>query len=111
MSVTTITPVETGTLTTDHDTDHSETGEDWYCVKTDDWPCVTCGQVCKFITAMHLIILWPAKDDPAILKHAGFAKRYNRNPQILKYKDNFGPAITYYEWSRSGNKVCSIREK
>ncbi len=50
-----------------------ESGTDytgWYCVRTNPWPCPAdgCVFVAHFLTAAHLVILWPEADDPNLLR-------------------------------------------
>jgi hypothetical protein len=72
----------------------------WFCIETDDWPCPVCGTIVKFATARHLIIVWDEKDDPAMLKLAAACKRVGRNPRIVEYKEDFGPAISWYTFDQ-----------
>lgn len=49
-----------------------DSGEDytgWYCVRTDPWQCPAegCSFVAHFLTAAHLVIVWPELDDPSLL--------------------------------------------
>ena len=107
MSVLTHTPVRGIQINTPNTSTH----DDWWCVKTDDWICGNCKRVCQYLTAGHLIVLWPAQDNPSILKQAKIAQEYERNPRIIKYKEEYGPAITHYEWCRTGNLVCWIDKR
>lgn len=105
--------VDVGTHThTDVDVDVEEFSG-WYCIKTDPFPCpaVGCNFVAEFVTAWHHILLWPEKDDLRLLRFAEVVKSHNRNPQIIEYKDSYGPAISYYEWELAGSPVHATKWK
>jgi hypothetical protein len=92
-----------------------DSGEDyrgWYCVRTDPWNCPAegCGFVADFLTAAHLIIVWPENDDPALLRHAAAARDVGRNPKVDVYEPGFGPACSYYQWDAAGNPVHAVRK-
>lgn len=91
-----------------------DSGEDysgWYCVRTDPWSCPAdgCAFVANFLTAAHLVIVWPENDDPALLRHAAAARDVGRNPKIDVYEPAFGPACSYYQWDAAGNPVHAVR--
>lgn len=91
-----------------------DSGEDysgWYCVRTDPWPCPAegCGFVAQFLTAAHLVIVWPEMDDPALLRHAVAARDVGRNPKPTVYEPAFGPACSYYQWEAAGHPVHAVR--
>lgn len=85
---TTITP-DTG----DTETDFSG----WYCVETRPWHCPSCGFVAYYLVSNHLIVVWPAMDDPALLKTAQEAKQRGGNPRVVEYEVAYGPCIAYDE--------------
>jgi hypothetical protein len=92
-----------------------DSGEDysgWYCVRTDPWNCPAegCGFVANFLTAAHLVIVWPERDDPALLRHAAAARDVGRNPKVDVYEPGFGPACSYYQWDAAGNPVHAVRK-
>ncbi len=91
-----------------------DSGEDysgWYCVRTDPWPCPAegCAFVAQFLTAAHLVIVWPEMDDPALLRHAAAARDVGRNPRPTVYEPAFGPACSYYQWEAAGHPVHAVR--
>jgi hypothetical protein len=91
-----------------------DSGEDytgWYCVRTDPWGCPAtgCEFVAHFLTAAHLVIVWPEVDDPALLRHAAAARDVGRNPKPSLYEPAFGPACSYYQWEAAGNPVHAVR--
>jgi len=91
-----------------------DSGEDysgWYCVRTDPWNCPAagCEFIANFLTAAHLIIVWPEMDDPALLRHAAAARDVGRNPRPDVYEPAFGPACSYYQWEAAGNPVHAVR--
>lgn len=92
----------------DFDVEHFE---GWYCIRTDDWACPgqNCTFTASFITAMHLIVVWPAMDDKSLLAQAHNAKEAGRNPKIVEYREEYGPAMTFDEWIRNGKPVHGQR--
>lgn len=92
-----------------------DSGEDytgWFCVRTDPWKCPAegCDFVARFLTASHLVIVWPEGDDPSLLRHAAAARDIGRNPQVTTYEPAFGPACSYYQWEAAGHPVHAIRK-
>lgn len=87
------------------DLDRDYTG--WFCVETDPWPCPAqgCSFVALHMTAAHLIVCWPRRDDPSLLAAAANARDLSRNPRIVEYKTAFGPSIAWDEWQRIGRPV------
>lgn len=83
----------------------------WYCVRTDPWACPAegCDFVALFLTAAHLIIVWPEIDDPSLLRHAAAARDVGRNPRPDVYEPAFGPACSYYQWEAAGHPVHAVR--
>ncbi|WP_217921839.1 hypothetical protein [Miltoncostaea oceani] len=91
-----------------------DSGQDysgWYCVRTDPWPCPApgCTFVARFLTAAHLVIVWPEMDDPSLLRHAAAARDVGRNPRPDVYEPAFGPACSYYQWEAAGHPVHAVR--
>lgn len=91
-----------------------DSGEDysgWYCVRTDPWPCPAegCAFVARFLTAAHLVIVWPEIDDPSLLRHAAAARDVGRNPKPEVYEPAFGPACSFYQWEAAGHPVHGVR--
>lgn len=91
-----------------------DSGEDyagWYCVRTDPWQCPAegCTFIAQFLTASHLIIVWPEVDDPSLLRHAAAARDVGRNPKVTTYEPAFGPACSYYQWEAAGHPVHAVR--
>jgi hypothetical protein len=90
-----------------------DSGEDysgWICVRTNPFPCPAegCEFVAHFLTAAHLIIVWPESDDPSLLRHAAAARDVGRNPKPTEYEPSFGPACSYYLWEAAGNPVHAV---
>jgi hypothetical protein len=99
---------EEGELWTD------DSGEDytgWYCVRTEPFPCPAegCDFVADFLTASHLVIVWPEMDDPSMLRHCAAARDVGRNPKPVEYEKGFGPACSYYLWEAAGFPVHAVR--
>jgi hypothetical protein len=87
----------------DDDTDY--TG--WFCVQTAPFPCPAegCDFVAGYMTAAHLIVVWPANDDPSLLRYARDARNFGRDPRVVEYERSFGPCVSYYLWVKAGRPV------
>lgn len=85
----------------------------WFCIETAPWPCPAEG--CKFVahhlTAAHLIVVWPANADPTLLANAANARELGRNPHVVEYEPDFGPCISWDEWTRLGRPVHGLAKK
>lgn len=101
--------VELDTRREDHDVDYSG----WFCVQTDPWSCPApgCDFVALYMTAAHLIVVWPSRDDPYLLGAAQSARVAGREPRIVEYEQDFGPCIAWDEWSRLGKPVHAFAAK
>jgi hypothetical protein len=95
--------VDVETRRDDEDADYSG----WWCVQTDPWPCPApgCDVVQSFMTAAHLIVVWPRRDDIELLNAAHDAQQFRRNPKIVEYEPDFGRCIPYDVWLRIGRPV------
>lgn len=93
-------------LRDDQDADYSG----WFCVATAPWPCpaLGCDAVLDYMTAAHLILVWPRKDDPDMLEVANDAQRIGREPRVVEYEQGFGPCISYDAWVRMGGPVHGV---
>jgi hypothetical protein len=116
----TLFPVERGTVVYEETLVEQETlrldddafdGGDWFCVRTDPFPCPAdgCTYVATFMTAAHLILVWETQDDPNLLKHAARARDVGRNPRIVGYEPDYGPSASYYAWIAAGRPVHGVR--
>lgn len=92
-----------GAKTTVDDGDQDYDG--WYCLATPPWPCACGTFIAHHVTAMHLILLWPESDDLRMLKVAKAAQLVERDPKVVEYKTEFGPAVSFYEWEAHGRPV------
>jgi hypothetical protein len=83
----------------------------WFCVATDPFPCPAdgCTFVAKFMTAVHLVLVWEQRDDPNLLRHAQRAKEVGRNPRLVDYRPEYGPSASYYAWEAAGRPVHGIK--
>lgn len=79
----------------------------WYCVATNPWPCPAdgCGFVAHYLTAAHLVVVWPSADDSTLLANAANAREVGRDPRIVEYELGFGPCIPWDQWQRIGRPV------
>jgi hypothetical protein len=91
----------------DVDADHAG----WFCIATDPFPCPAagCEFVARFMTAVHLVLVWQERDDPNLLRHAERAKHVGRNPRVVGYEPAYGPSASYYAWEAAGRPVHGIR--
>lgn len=82
----------------------------WYCVATIPFPCPAegCTFVAMHMTAAHLIVVWPESDDPNMLGFCGDAKKLGRDPRVVEWQPDMGPALSYYQWSRIGRPVHGV---
>ena len=60
----------------------------------------------EFLTAAHLIIVWPERR-PGAAAHAA-AGDVGRNPRVDVYEPAF-VACSYYQWDAAGNPVHAVR--
>jgi hypothetical protein len=105
--------VEQDTRTVTRDDDGRGFDESWFCVQTDPFPCPGegCDFVATFMTASHLIIVWPRGDDPALLGAAANAREVGRNPRIVNYREEFGKALAWDAWCQMGQHVHGTRDR
>lgn len=91
--------------------DDAEDFAGWWCLATRPWACsaVGCDFVAEFVTAAHLIVVWPERDDPELLNTAALAQKHDRDPRVVEYQPAFGPCIAYDRWQQLGRPVHSIR--
>lgn len=75
----------------------------WFCIATKPYPCpADCGFIAHHATAGHKILVWPEKDDPELLELAGVMMEKGRDPRVVEYAPELGPAISYYAWVAFG---------
>lgn len=89
------------------ETPDDETYAGWYCVKTKPFPCPApgCDAVLDYMTAAHLIVVWPSSDDRSLLRFAADARQFGRDPQIIEYQPAFGHCIAYDAWVAIGRPI------
>ena len=80
---------------------------EWYGIRTDPWPCPTCGAVFEWVTGAHFVIVAPDKDD--LLLIAAKCKEIGRNPKIVRYDDNL-PVLTIWNWRALGMPVHGMKK-
>jgi hypothetical protein len=82
----------------------------WFCIATAPWPCPApgCDVVVEHMTAAHLILVWPRKDDHDMLEIANDAQRLGRAPRVVEYELALGPCIPYDAWARMGGPVHGV---
>lgn len=90
----------------------SETPQDedfsgWFCVSTAPFPCPApgCDFVALYLTAAHLIMVWPRADDRDLLRIAADGKQWGREPKIIEYERSFGDCIAFDAWLAIGRPV------
>jgi hypothetical protein len=79
----------------------------WFAIATDPFPCPAegCPFIARFMTASHLILVWPRDDDPDLLAQAVRARDAGRNPRIVEYEHSMGRAISWDLWNAQGCRV------
>lgn len=82
----------------------------WFCIRTDPWPCPGpgCDFVATFQTAAHLVVVWERIDAQTLLVTAERCRRLGRNPRVVEYEDDFGPAIAWEQWVAAGRPVHGL---
>jgi hypothetical protein len=79
----------------------------WWCVATAPYPCPAegCDFVAGHLTVAHLIVVWPERDDPDLLRFAVDARELGRDPKVVEWNPDLGPCISYFRWVRIGRPV------
>lgn len=87
--------------------DSGESYSGWFCIATNPFPCPGegCTFVANYMTAAHLIVVFPREDDPKLYAQAAQARDLGRNPRIVEYEQSFGPCIPIDVWNRIGRPV------
>ena len=87
--------------------------DSWWCVRTRPWPCPAqgCDFVALFLTAIHRVVVWPAKDDLALLRRCDEAQQLDREPKVVRYQEEFGPALSWDAWQTLGGPVHALARK
>jgi hypothetical protein len=87
------------------DTDEYDSG--WFCIATEPFPCPApgCSFVASYMTAQHLIVVFPSPDDRDLFTQARNARDAGRNPRIVEYQCGFGAAISWDAWVAAGCPV------
>jgi hypothetical protein len=72
--------------------------EGWFCISTAPWVCADCKQRFEHVVAegSHLIVVWPEKDDPNLLKWAQKAVDNRMSPRVKEYEESMGGCTSYY---------------
>lgn len=80
-------------------------GPDWFCVRTNPFPCPDkeCDFVAVTMTAAHRVIVWPAENDRDLLDQVAACRAAHRDPQVARYAAKMGPAISFFESARDGD--------
>jgi hypothetical protein len=87
--------------------DAGEYDSGWFCIRTEPFPCPAtgCEFVAAFMTAAHLVVVFPSVDDLDLLTQARNARDAGRNPRIVEYEPDFGAAISWDAWVARGCPV------
>lgn len=82
----------------------------WYAIGTRPFPCPAdgCSFVAHAMTAAHLVVVWPESDDPVMLSFAADARKLGRDPRVVEWIPDLGPAVSYYRWARIGRPVHGV---
>lgn len=96
MSIT-LTETTTRTDVTPDDTDN-DNFSGWFCIYCSVENVCVCGEFkSNYLTAMHLILVWPSMDDVNMLQVAAEMQRHDLGPKIKEYEEDFGKCVSYYE--------------
>lgn len=104
--------IDADTVTITEHTDEDElTG--WFCIQTDPYPCPAdgCPFVARYMTAAHLILVWPRDADPDLLASAVRAREANRNPKVIEYERSMGRCISWDAWVAGGCRVHAFAHR
>jgi hypothetical protein len=79
----------------------------WWCIATAPFRCHAqgCDFVAAHCTAAHLVVVWPEKDDPQLLRVAADCRELGRDPRVVEWTPDAGRCISYYHWTRIGRPV------
>jgi hypothetical protein len=79
----------------------------WFAIATDPFPCPAegCPFVARYMTAAHLILLWPRDDDRDLLAQAVRCRQAGRRPRVVEYERSMGRAIPWDLWVNQGQRV------
>lgn len=79
----------------------------WFCIQTDPFPCPGpgCTFTARYMTAAHLIVVFPSADDRDLFTQARNARDQGRNPRIVEYTGEMGKAISWDAWVAAGCPV------
>jgi hypothetical protein len=93
------------------DPDDDLTG--WFCISTDPYPCPApgCPFLARYMTAAHLIIVWPRDTDPDMLAQAVRCREAGRNPKVREYERSMGNCISWDAWIASGHRVHAYGDR
>ena len=80
---------------------------EWYGIRTDPWPCPTCGEVFEWVTGAHFVIVAPERDD--LLMIAAKCMEIGRNAKIKAYDDTL-PAMSIFQWRALGRPVHGLKQ-
>lgn len=85
--------------------------EGWWCLATAPFPCPAsgCEFVADYVTAAHVIVVWPEKDDPTLLEIAAIAHRKGRDPRPVEYQASMGPCVAFAQWEALGRPVHAYK--
>jgi hypothetical protein len=85
----------------------------WFCVATDPFPCPApgCPFVARYMTASHLILVWPRDTDPDLLAQAVRAREAGRNPKVREYERSMGNCIAWDAWVARGGPVHAFGDR
>lgn len=61
--------------------------------------------VASYMTAAHLIVVFPSADDRDLFTQARNARDAGRNPRVIEYEPGFGRAISWDQWVARGCPV------
>lgn len=78
--------------------------EQWFCLKfAQPFICRTCKDFHVYLSANHLILIWPSKEDFNLKKAMDELMEQKIRAAVVEFNESMGPHVTFYTW-RNRNK-------
>jgi hypothetical protein len=77
--------------------------EGYFCIQTRPFECSCRIKPWTFIHYIKSVIVWAEKDDPNMLKCAGFFKKHDFDPRIIEYKPMMGKCLDWEDIPNGGD--------
>lgn len=92
-----------GTVEVELSTGDTDEFGGWFCLAMAPWTCEGCGTTFTHSNTIlvnggeHLIVVWPERDDPALLRAAARRKKDGDDPKIVEYEKSLGKCVSFYK--------------